>query len=65
MKEKTTTRFMCLKEDDILFNTDLAQVKGGLSNKNESEWEIIYIDGKPYLVRKNSNGEIVEIKSIF
>ena len=42
----------------------LNNIKGGASaNAADEEYEIIYIDGKPVLVRRSSTGQIIEILS--
>ena len=45
---------------DVLNTADLYRVKGGNENEEE-EYGIVYIDGKPYRVKKNSTGQIIEI----
>ena len=65
MKKLGTTNFTCIYSMDVLCVNGMAQVKGGASNKDEGEWEVNYIDGKPYLVRKTSTGEVLEIKPLF
>ena len=50
-------------EQDLMTNTALAAVKGGTANADEA-YEIIYIDGIPYLVKRDSAGRILEIRTL-
>lgn len=50
-------RLFC--EADMLDNRALNGVKGGTADNEE--YEIVYIEGKPYLVRRSSTGQIIEI----
>lgn len=49
----------------VLNKKNLNQLRGGDFNENKAEWELIYIDGKPYLVRRNNSGQVVETKHFF
>jgi|GEM_PF-1974686 hypothetical protein len=59
---KTSIDHTFMQRADVLQSATMAQVKGGTTNTQESEWDVVYIDGKPYLVRRNSAGEIIEMK---
>ena len=59
MKRAENYPFYFLQETDILEEKTLNSVKGG--NADNEEYEIVYIDGVPYKVRKNSQGQIIEI----
>lgn len=59
MKKAENYPFYFLQETDILEEKTLNSVKGG--NADSEEYEIVYIEGIPYLVRRNSNGQIIEI----
>lgn len=56
---------MCMPRADELQGVTMAQLKGGAANAEESEWKLIYIDGKPVWVRINSAGQIIEMKSLY
>lgn len=59
MKKTKNYGYFSFQEKDILNEHALNSVKGG--NADNEEYEIIYIDGVPYLVRRNSIGQIIEI----
>ncbi len=61
---KTSINHTFMQRADVLQDAAMAQVKGGTANAEESEWELIYIDGEPVWVRKNSSGEIIEMKPL-
>lgn len=54
---------MCMPCADVLQSAAMAQLKGGTTSAEE-EYDIVYIDGKPYLVRRNSAGQIIEMKPL-
>ena len=41
------------------------QIKGGVADKNDGEWQLVYINGKPYWIKIDRNGQIIEMKSLF
>ena len=49
--------------NDYLNSGSLAAIKGGKETTDEG-YEIVYIDGVPYLVRRNSEGQIIEQKPL-
>ena len=58
---KKTTNFLSLIQcADVLNSVALSNVKGGTGDAEE-EYEIVYIDGVPYRVKKNSTGQIIEM----
>lgn len=59
MEKTKNSVYRLFWEADILDNRALNGVKGG--NADNEEYEIIYIDGVPYKVRKSSTGQIIEI----
>lgn len=61
---KTSTDCTFMECADVLQSIAMAQVKGGTASAEESEWELIYIDGNPVWVRRNSAGEIIEMKPL-
>ncbi|MDD2622975.1 MAG: hypothetical protein PHH25_08275 [Bacteroidales bacterium] len=48
---------------DLLNSVSLNNVKGGTEGAEE-EYEIIYINGVPYRVKKNSTGQIIKIQPL-
>ena len=59
---KKTTNFLSLIQcADVLNSVALSNVKGGTGDAEEDEWVLVYIDGKPVWVKKDSNGQIIEI----
>lgn len=50
-----------IQRADVLQGAAMAQLKGGTADA-EKEYEIVYIDGVPYLVIRNSAGQIIEMK---
>jgi hypothetical protein len=53
-----------MQRADVIRRAAMAQLKGGTANAEE-EYEIVYIDGVPYLVRRNSAGQIIEMKPLY
>lgn len=45
---KTSIDHMFMQGPAVLQDADMAQVKGGTTSAEESEWELIYIDGNPF-----------------
>ena len=60
---KTSINHTFMQRADVLQDAAMAQLKGGTANAQE-EYDIVYIDGGPYLVRRNSAGEIIEMKPL-
>lgn len=50
---------------DILCIHQMNQIKGGVADKNDGEWQLVYINGKPYWIKIDRNGQIIEMKSLF
>ena len=63
MKTKTFLDSTFFNERNLLNKSMLALIKGGTANADE--YELIYIDGKPYLVKKNSSGQIIEMRPLY
>ena len=61
--EKTTNFLSLIQYADVLNSVALSNVKGGTGDAEE-EYEIVYIDGVPYRVKKNSAGQIIEMQSM-
>lgn len=49
--------------NDYLNSESLAAIKGGKESTDQS-YEIVIIDGVPYLIRRNSEGQIIEQKPL-
>lgn len=64
MKKKTSLDSSFFNKRNLLSNSMLALIKGGTANA-EDDYELIYIDGKPYLVKKNSSGQIIEMRPLY
>ncbi len=64
MEKTTCTDNLFELEQDLMTNTAMAALQGGTANADEEEWELIYIDGRPVWVRRDSAGRIVEIKTL-
>ncbi|HOK36049.1 MAG TPA: hypothetical protein P5071_01745 [Paludibacteraceae bacterium] len=45
-------KILFLKEDDLLSFTHLSRINGGSNNIYENEMVIIYINGKPVIIKK-------------
>jgi len=60
---KTSINCTFMQRADILQDAAMAQLKGGTANAEE-EYDIVYINGVPYLVRRNSARQIIEIKPL-
>lgn len=61
--KKTTNYVSLLPDMDVLNSIALSNVKGGTGDADE-EYEIVYINGVPYRVKKNSAGQIIEIQPL-
>jgi hypothetical protein len=64
MKKKTSLDSSFFSDCNLLNHSMLGAIKGGVAN-SEDDYELIYIDGKPYLVKKNSNGQIIEMRPLY
>lgn len=58
--KKTLNHLLTFPYLDKFDNLSMNSLKGGTADSNEG-WELIYIDGKPIWVKKDSNGQIIEI----
>lgn len=64
MKKKTSLDSTFFNDCNLFNQRMLGAIKGGAANA-EDDYELIYIDGKPYLVKKNSNGQIIEMRPLY
>ena len=52
-------------DDCNLFNQNmLIAIKGGSAN-GEEQYVVIYINGIPYRVKKNSSGQIIDMRPLY
>ena len=61
---KTSIDHTFMQRANVLQDAAMAQLKGGTANAEE-EYDIVYINGVPYLVKRNSAGQIIEMKPIY
>jgi len=64
MEKTTCTDNLFEPEQDLMTNAAMAALQGATANADEEEWKLIYIDGRPVWVRRDSAGRIVEIKTL-
>ncbi|WP_352422371.1 hypothetical protein [Proteiniphilum sp.] len=64
METKNKDSFSLIPSVDMLQNEAMSRIMGGTKD-DEEVWEIVYIDGKPHLVRRNGAGIIIEMKALY
>ena len=64
MKKKTSLDSAFFNDCNLLNKSMLALIKGGTANGQEGV-EVVYIDGIPYIVKKNSSGQIIEMRPLY
>ncbi len=63
MEKTTDFQLLQVQYVEVFDAVALSNIKGG-DTADDEEYEIVYIDGRPVLVRKSSTGEIIEILSL-